>query len=173
MFKQSAIVAALVLALPAGYALTVVRDETQYIKASVATVQEHLLIGALLASAVVFLFLRNGRAALIPSVAVPVSLLGAFIRRDARIQLSYRSDLALQLFTIVFNLAMFFYIAKLVDDGSRSNRQMDEIHRALAENLVIFFRDQHIAVVGGGDSAAAIRIFGLDDQVDHLSHGFV
>ena len=27
---------------------------------------------------------------------------------------------------------------------SRSNRQMDEIHRALAENLVIFFRDQHI-----------------------------
>jgi alpha-ketoglutarate-dependent taurine dioxygenase len=35
-------------------------------------------------------------------------------------------------------------IAKLVDDEARSNRQMDEIHRALAENLVIFFRDQHI-----------------------------
>src|ERR1700712_4881018 len=28
--------------------------------------------------------------------------------------------------------------------GSLSNRQMDKIHRALAENLVIFFRDQHI-----------------------------
>src|SRR6195952_7820 len=28
--------------------------------------------------------------------------------------------------------------------GSLSNRTMDEIHRALAENLVIFFRDQHI-----------------------------
>lgn len=35
-------------------------------------------------------------------------------------------------------------IARLVSDDSRSNRQMDEIHRALAENLVIFFRDQHI-----------------------------
>src|SRR5258708_32852740 len=35
-------------------------------------------------------------------------------------------------------------IAKLVSDESRSNRQMDEIHRALAANLVIFFRDQHI-----------------------------
>src|SRR6187551_2886280 len=36
-------------------------------------------------------------------------------------------------------------IAKLVDGDARSNRQMDEIHRALAENLVIFFRDQHIS----------------------------
>src|SRR5579872_2457287 len=35
-------------------------------------------------------------------------------------------------------------IGKLVSDDSRSNRQMDEIHRALAENLVIFFRDQHL-----------------------------
>ena len=36
-------------------------------------------------------------------------------------------------------------IARLVGDDARSNRQMDEIHRALAENLVIFFRDQHIS----------------------------
>ena len=35
-------------------------------------------------------------------------------------------------------------IAKLVSDDARSNRQIDEVHRALAENLVIFFRDQHI-----------------------------
>src|SRR4249920_1182382 len=35
-------------------------------------------------------------------------------------------------------------IGKLVSDESRSNRQMDEIHRALAEHLVIFFRDQRI-----------------------------
>src|SRR5215471_15793447 len=34
-------------------------------------------------------------------------------------------------------------IGKLVSDD-RSNSQMDEIHRALAENVVIFFRDQHI-----------------------------
>ncbi len=35
-------------------------------------------------------------------------------------------------------------IGRLVSDEARSNRQIDEIHRALAENLVIFFRDQHI-----------------------------
>ena len=35
-------------------------------------------------------------------------------------------------------------IGKLVSDDARSNRQMDEIHRALAENLVIFFRDQEL-----------------------------
>jgi taurine dioxygenase len=32
-----------------------------------------------------------------------------------------------------------------VDIGNPSNQQMDEIHRALAENLVIFFRDQHLS----------------------------
>ena len=35
-------------------------------------------------------------------------------------------------------------IGKLVSDEARSNRQMDEIHRALAENQVIFFRNQNI-----------------------------
>src|SRR4030095_12178544 len=35
-------------------------------------------------------------------------------------------------------------IARLVDDETRSNRQLEQIHRALAENLVIFFRNQHI-----------------------------
>src|SRR3954451_22543828 len=36
-------------------------------------------------------------------------------------------------------------IGKLVSDDSRSHPQMDAIHHALAENLVIFFRDQHIS----------------------------
>src|SRR5437588_11684088 len=35
-------------------------------------------------------------------------------------------------------------LGQLVSDEKRSNRQMDEIHRALAENSVIFFRDQAI-----------------------------
>src|ERR1700726_5354811 len=36
-------------------------------------------------------------------------------------------------------------IGKLASDDAPSNRQMDEIHRALAENLVVFFRDQHLS----------------------------
>src|SRR4051794_27947934 len=35
-------------------------------------------------------------------------------------------------------------LREVVSDHARSNRQLDEIHRALAENLVIFFRDQDI-----------------------------
>src|ERR1700744_5793173 len=35
-------------------------------------------------------------------------------------------------------------IGKLVSEDARLNRQINEIHRALAENLVIFFRDQNI-----------------------------
>lgn len=46
-------------------------------------------------------------------------------------------------------------IGKLVSDDARSNRQMDEVHRALAENLVIFFRDQHITPQQHPPSAAS------------------
>ena len=52
-------------------------------------------------------------------------------------------------------------IGTLVDGDALSNRQMDEIHRALAENLVIFFRDQHIT------PAAASR---LRPQVRRAAH---
>ena len=42
--------------------------------------------------------------------------------------------------------------------GTLSNRTMDEIHRALAENLVIFFRDQHITPHSTSPSAASSAI---------------
>ena len=64
--------------LPAGYALTIVRDETEYIKASVETVQEHLVVGALLAAAVVFLFLRDWRSTVIAAIAIPASIVSTF-----------------------------------------------------------------------------------------------
>jgi ABC-2 type transport system permease protein len=42
-------------------------------------------------------------------------LLVAFLRRDASVQVSYRADFVLQLSTIVFTLALFFYLGKIVD----------------------------------------------------------
>jgi len=53
-------------------------DRTQTIRASVRDVEITLLLGVALVTLVVFLFLRNGRATVIPSVAVPLSLLGTF-----------------------------------------------------------------------------------------------
>ncbi len=53
-------------------------DRTPTIRASLRGVEETLVISMGLVIMVVFLFLRNGRATLIPSVAVPVSLVGTF-----------------------------------------------------------------------------------------------
>jgi multidrug efflux pump len=62
--------------LPQGVITTVVLDRTTTIRASVDTVEKTLFGSVCLVILVVFLFLRSPRATLIPSVAVPVSLIG-------------------------------------------------------------------------------------------------
>src|SRR6185369_2096899 len=64
--------------IPAAIDLNVVMDRTPTIRASLREVERTLLISIALVVMVVFLFLRNGRAALVPIVAVPVSLIGTF-----------------------------------------------------------------------------------------------
>jgi multidrug efflux pump len=64
--------------IPLGIDTTIVLDRTTTIRASVSDVERTLLISIGLVIVVVFVFLRNGRATLIPSVAVPVSLVGTF-----------------------------------------------------------------------------------------------
>jgi multidrug efflux pump len=64
--------------IPAAMKLTVVLDRTTTIRASVRDVEITLVISVILVILVVFVFLRNVRATLIPSVAVPVSLIGTF-----------------------------------------------------------------------------------------------
>ena len=64
--------------IPLGMDTTVVLDRTTTIRASVNDVERTLLISIGLVVVVVFVFLRNGRATLIPAVAVPVSLIGTF-----------------------------------------------------------------------------------------------
>jgi multidrug efflux pump len=62
--------------ISSGINMTVVMDQTITIRASVRDVERTLLISISLVVLVVFVFLRNVRATLIPSVAVPVSLIG-------------------------------------------------------------------------------------------------
>jgi multidrug efflux pump len=64
--------------IPLGIDVTIVLDRTTTIRASVSDVERTLLISICLVIVVVFVFLRNGRATLIPGVAVPVSLIGTF-----------------------------------------------------------------------------------------------
>src|SRR5207244_10343847 len=58
--------------------LAVAMDRTPTIRASLRDVERTLMIAIALVILVVFVFLRNARATLIPSVAVPVSLIGTF-----------------------------------------------------------------------------------------------
>ncbi|MEQ1583607.1 MAG: efflux RND transporter permease subunit, partial [Candidatus Nitrotoga sp.] len=64
--------------IPAAITLSVASDRTPTIRASLRGVEHTLLISIVLVVLVVFLFLRDIRAALIPSVAVSVSLIGTF-----------------------------------------------------------------------------------------------
>lgn len=64
--------------IPSAIDLQVVMDQTTTIRASLYDVERTLCISIALVILVVFLFLRNVRASLIPSVAVPVSLIGTF-----------------------------------------------------------------------------------------------
>ncbi|MFJ5406045.1 multidrug efflux RND transporter permease subunit MdtC [Pectobacterium punjabense] len=64
--------------LPAEIQLDVAQDRSPTIRASLAEVEQSLLIAVALVILVVFLFLRSGRATAIPALAVPVSLIGTF-----------------------------------------------------------------------------------------------
>jgi len=64
--------------IPSAINLTVVLDRTTTIRASVKDVERTLALSVALVILVVFFFLRNVRATIIPSVAVPVSLIGTF-----------------------------------------------------------------------------------------------
>jgi multidrug efflux pump len=64
--------------IPQGIKTTVVLDRTTTIRASVSDVEKTLILSVILVILVVFVFLRNWRATLIPTVAVPASLIGTF-----------------------------------------------------------------------------------------------
>src|SRR5215813_1135165 len=64
--------------LPSGMRVQILTDRTQTIRASVKDVQFELMLTVALVVMVIFLFLRNLSATVIPSVAVPLSLVGTF-----------------------------------------------------------------------------------------------
>jgi len=68
----------LIASIPAGMDVAIMFDRTRIIRPGVRDAERSLLISIVLVILVVFVFLRSPRATLIPSVAVPVSLLGTF-----------------------------------------------------------------------------------------------
>ncbi len=76
--RVKAVLPELAASIPSAIDLEVVLDRTPTIRASLRDTERSLMVSITLVILVVFLFLRNWRATLIPSVAVPVSLVGTF-----------------------------------------------------------------------------------------------
>jgi multidrug efflux pump len=76
--RVKALLPRLQASLPQGIDVKVLADRTETVRASVDDVEHTLVITIGLVVAVIFLFLRNLRATLIPSIAVPLSLIGTF-----------------------------------------------------------------------------------------------
>jgi multidrug efflux pump len=112
-------------ALPEGMKLQVAFDSSLFIEESIRGVYEALLEALALVLAVTFLFLRSARATLIPFVAIPVSLVGAFIFIDAL-------DFSVNILTL---LALVLAIGLVVDDAIV---MLENIHRRIEEGMQPF-----------------------------------
>ncbi|HXK61423.1 MAG TPA: efflux RND transporter permease subunit, partial [Acidobacteriota bacterium] len=64
--------------LPPDIQIQTIRDQSRFIRQSVNDIQHHLILGGLLASLVVFLFVRNLRSTIIAAIAIPTSIIGTF-----------------------------------------------------------------------------------------------
>jgi HAE1 family hydrophobic/amphiphilic exporter-1 len=84
--------------LPPELKLTITRDDSQFIRASIEALEEHLLFGALLASLVIMVFIRNIRVVAVASLAIPASIVASFgLIRFAGFTLNSMTLLALTL----------------------------------------------------------------------------
>jgi hydrophobe/amphiphile efflux-1 (HAE1) family protein len=92
---------------PSGIKHEVAVDNTRYVRESIKEVAKTLFIAMLLVFLVVYLFLQNWRATLIPCLAVPVSLIGAFAGM-------YLSGFSINTLTL---LGMILSIGIVVDDA--------------------------------------------------------
>ncbi len=107
--------------LPASLELRVINDRTVTIRASVRDVQHELLMAVALVVMVIFLFLRSVSATLIPSVAVPLSLVGTFgVMYLAGFSLNNLTLMALTIstgFVVDDAIVMIENIARYVEEG--------------------------------------------------------
>jgi len=64
--------------IPPGIQMTIIKESATYIKKSVESLEEHLVLGSLLASVIVWLFIRDWRTVLISAIAIPTSIVTTF-----------------------------------------------------------------------------------------------
>jgi len=93
--------------LAPGYELQIIRDQAVFVEASTHAVQEHLILGSILAALVVLVFLWNWRSTIIAAIAIPASLISTF---------ALLSAMGLTLNTITL-LALALVVGIVIDDA--------------------------------------------------------
>jgi hydrophobe/amphiphile efflux-1 (HAE1) family protein len=93
--------------LPPGTELEVSFDRSNYIKAAIKEVYKTLIIALILVTIIIYLFLGNIRALIVPIIALPVSLISTFLS-------IYIFDFSINLFTL---MALVLAIGIVVDDA--------------------------------------------------------
>src|SRR5260221_2805874 len=108
--------------LPPGYNARVVRDTSEFIEAAIHNVEEHLVVGSILAALVVLLFLTNLRSTIISAIAIPTSIIATF-------GLVWYMGFTLNLMTM---LALTLSVGIVIDDAI-----------VVLENIYRFIEEKH------------------------------
>ena len=104
----------------AGIEMTQVSDDTVYIKSAIGLVQQNIMVGGVLAALVLLIFLRSFRATIIITLAIPVSVIGAFVAMWAM----GRSINVISLAGIAFAVGMVVDAAIVVLENIYRHRQL-------------------------------------------------
>jgi HAE1 family hydrophobic/amphiphilic exporter-1 len=108
--------------LPPGYTIRMVRDASEFIESSIHNVEEHLIVGSILAAIVVLLFLTNVRSTIIAAIAIPTSIIATF-------GLLWYMGFTLNLMTM---LALTLSVGIVIDDAI-----------VVLENIYRFIEEKH------------------------------
>lgn len=137
--------------LPPGVTLNIGFDQSIFVKRSIREAEETLLIAALLVVAIIFIFLRNLRATIIPGLAIPTSIVAAFA-------IMYFMGFSINNFTL---LALTLAIGIVVDDAiivlENAYRHQEELHESPEEAAINGTREIAFAVLS--TTIALVAVF--------------
>jgi len=136
--------------LPPGVTIKTVFDESIFVKRSIQEAEETLLIAAALVVIIIFLFLRNLRATIIPGLAIPTSIVAAFA-------IMYFLGFSINNFTL---LALTLAIGIVVDDAiivlENAYRHQEEVGETPMEAATNGTREIAFAVIATTISLVAV-----------------
>jgi multidrug efflux pump len=139
-------------ALPPGVTATLGYDQSLYVKRSIKEAEETLILAAGLVVLIIFLFLRNVRATVIPGLAIPASIVATFAVMNA-------FDFSINNLTL---LALTLAIGIVVDDAiivlENAFRHQEELHEAPEAAAMKGTREIAFAVIATTISLVAVFI---------------